>query len=234
MTKHSYNTQFFEEITSEQQAYWLGFIVADGNINNHMTQLCFNQKGSDYEHLEKLVTSLNGTQKITMTIVSGYPVARLTICGKKLCSDLMEVGVFPRKSMTQKIPAIASKLRRHFWRGVMDGDGSLGHWINNAGRKYATISINGNSNIVKGFHEFLTDNGISPPAITKHYSIYKLKLSGIRKPLDVAELLYNESSVHLSRKKAIADQFLVDYTERRDIEVLRRLPRETARPSFER
>ena len=51
--KYLYNQNIFEIIDTEEKAYWLGFLYADGYINiNHGVELCLAE--CDYEHLIKL------------------------------------------------------------------------------------------------------------------------------------------------------------------------------------
>lgn len=42
----------FENIDTEEKAYWLGFIYADGYVNNRQIELTL--KESDYEHIKKI------------------------------------------------------------------------------------------------------------------------------------------------------------------------------------
>ena len=55
--KYALNETFFEVINSEEKAYWLGFIAADGCVYRRTLSINLNIK--DKEHLEKLITVLN-------------------------------------------------------------------------------------------------------------------------------------------------------------------------------
>ena len=54
-----FDANIFDKIDSEEKAYWLGFIFADGSIRSHKEgeksayTLEISLKGSDYEHLIK-------------------------------------------------------------------------------------------------------------------------------------------------------------------------------------
>ena len=51
----NYNRNIFNKIDSEEKAYWLGFIVADGylNINKHMLRIKLGNR--DRSHLIKFI-----------------------------------------------------------------------------------------------------------------------------------------------------------------------------------
>ena len=49
--KYSYNTSIFKQIDTEEKAYWLGFLYADGYVSDKGVELAL--KESDYNHLIK-------------------------------------------------------------------------------------------------------------------------------------------------------------------------------------
>ena len=53
--KYKLNEHCFDEIDTEEKAYWLGFIAADGCVykNSNAWRLQINLKSSDKHHLEK-------------------------------------------------------------------------------------------------------------------------------------------------------------------------------------
>ena len=55
--KYALNEAFFEIIDSEEKAYWLGFIAADGCVYRRTLSINLNIK--DKAHLEKLIAILN-------------------------------------------------------------------------------------------------------------------------------------------------------------------------------
>jgi hypothetical protein len=52
--KHNYNSSIFELIDSEEKAYWLGFLFADGYISKNKQTLEVGLSEIDKSHLEKL------------------------------------------------------------------------------------------------------------------------------------------------------------------------------------
>jgi len=119
----------FDTVTDES-AYWVAFIMADGNISHreYSTYVSVTQNIDDAGHLDTLRDFLGSNHKITTNKNGGsYPNARpsktLNIASERLASALGKFGVVADKSMTCKV--IGLENNRHFWRGLMDGDGAI-------------------------------------------------------------------------------------------------------------
>lgn len=67
MKKYQVNENYFEKIDSEEKAYWLGFLYADGNVRMHKNKsgiLKLKLKQSDKKHIEKFSKCLNSNYPI--------------------------------------------------------------------------------------------------------------------------------------------------------------------------
>lgn len=126
------NSNFFEIIDTEEKAYWLGFLTADGYIsedNKHVIELAL--KESDKNHIEKFKKALDSQHKIGKKQVSlnnkKYIAYRINIRDKKLNNDLRLLGLTSNKSYDSNIPFdyIPKHLINHYIRGLFDGDGSV-------------------------------------------------------------------------------------------------------------
>jgi intein-encoded DNA endonuclease-like protein len=126
------NHDFFQNITTEKQAYWLGFLTADGCIyHNYAFGLALSIK--DKDHIEKYRKDLEANYPIRIEdhpysklIPTANPTAKIVIYSKKIVNDLKSKGLTPRKSlMVQPYQEFAPNLRKHYWRGLIDGDGCL-------------------------------------------------------------------------------------------------------------
>ena len=96
MKLYSVNENYFSVIDSEEKAYWLGFIAADGNIGGIYDFRIELQK-QDLSHLEKLKVALNSTHPIKLTSKNTY---LFRIVNKQFYSDLIKQGIYPCKSLT--------------------------------------------------------------------------------------------------------------------------------------
>ena len=128
--KHRYNEDYFKLIDSCEKAYWLGFIMADGCVyqgsDGKSFRLQINLKADDLEHLEKFQRAIGSDYKIQVKDYKKSRVAILKINSTKMCKDLIEHGVTPRKSLVCQFPkAITHRFYNAFIRGYFDGDGCI-------------------------------------------------------------------------------------------------------------
>ena len=73
-TKYYYNEDYFETIDSEEKAYWLGFLYADGYISKTTccSELGIELQKNDYNHLQKFNKSIKGNIEVKYRKSSKY------------------------------------------------------------------------------------------------------------------------------------------------------------------
>lgn len=138
--KFKLNERFFETIDTEEKAYWLGFLYADGSQNGKQFQIGL-QIG-DKNHLEKFAKSINCEHRVKEIKKSSHRkgiAANLQISSKLFCYHLEQQGCVRNKTFVTQYPKIPNHLDRHFIRGVFDGDGTIGIMNKKYGNKKATI-----------------------------------------------------------------------------------------------
>jgi|SRR5690606_34902794 len=206
--KHYINHNFFETIDTEEKAYWLGFIAADGNINETHYSISLSLAEKDYDHLIKFKESLSldwlpkrkskpkdffNNKRQTEYISYVYSFGSI-----KMYHDLLYYGIFPRKSLDLKPPQNLSEgLIRHWIRGYFDGDGSVYFDENH----YLRLGITGTFDILEFISDFCHLSLI--PKINKNsYQI----LSGSMKARDFLGFIYNNSTIFLERKKKLYEE----------------------------
>lgn len=128
--KHFINENYFEIVESEKQAYILGFIYADGCVQElpNTSALTMTQLEKDADILEKIKTELRSDYPLLKRIrcVNGKTIFNFYAYSKKLCEDLVKLGATPRKSLTLEFPEFLDEnLIPHFIRGYFDGDGCI-------------------------------------------------------------------------------------------------------------
>ena len=123
----SYNENYFENIDSEDKAYWLGFIWADGYITESQ-DFGIEIAIKDIQHLEKLQRDLESNTIIRKRQKESYGKINesciLEFRNKKIVQDLEEIGMIPNKTYNLPIPNIPEKFYTDFIRGFFDGDGT--------------------------------------------------------------------------------------------------------------
>lgn len=209
VTKRKYlldETSF--ETINKHNAYWLGFIAADGCVqatgdDPEPKVLSFNLNIRDKNHLEKFKNFIKSNAIIKEQHGSGYGegtmMAHLEINSKKLVQDLEKYGIYRAKSNILKPPNIPKEYYKDWIRGYLDGDGSIS--ILEAGR--AQISFEGTKEVLTFIKNFLTpekDKYLSKRHPESDKNNYHLAYGGTNLIISILHKLYDNSTDYLDRK----------------------------------
>lgn len=214
--KYNVNENYFKHIDTEDKAYWLGFLYADGYvriIKNRSGELKLKLKKSDRNHIELfkkcIETTVNITEhisKVTVNEKTYYSeIVQIIICNTKIVKNLFEHGCFNNKTFKITLPKLDDNLMVHFIRGYFDGDGCISK-RNNNNNNY-TISFLGNEIFINQLRNYLIENCLNNERIyiNNHGSIKKLNISYIENCRKIKNYLYGNSTIYLKRKKDIFD-----------------------------
>ncbi len=202
--KYSHDENYFEIIDNEHKAYWFGFICADGFIESKRTQVSqkvgITLNNIDKGHLEKFKKDINATNPINDYIGSGYNpngvFSKIILTSQKTVDDLKKHGCVEHKSLSLKFPEIREDLIRHFIRGYFDGDGSLNKSRGYKGKYEYAIQFTGTKEFLEKLMEILNKN----LKLYYHNNAYELSIGGNNQVKEIANYLYNDSTVYLDRK----------------------------------
>lgn len=133
--KYFHQEDYFEVIDTEEKAYWLGFLYADGYIVDHdqkygQDQVGLSQAEDNKESVEAFKYCIQATNPITVDN-SGSHLGkqrqyRLLLTSQKTVDDLIKHGCAKQKTLVLEPPNdVPDPLIRHFLRGFFDGDGAL-------------------------------------------------------------------------------------------------------------
>lgn len=199
-----FNETIFDNIDSEEKAYWLGFIFADGYISSSKYTFELSLKGSDKKHLDKFNDFMQHEDKNHVKLSNVklndkvFERCRWSVTNKHLWETLNNLGCTPKKSLTLQFPNLnifkTKDLVLHFIRGYFDGDGCFSRTIN-AKTVSPNVSLLGTydflfkiSNIIKLKGHFLHDQNT--------YSIYFSQSDTI----SFLNYIYKNASIYLERK----------------------------------
>lgn len=213
--KYHFNEDYFESIDTEEKAYWLGFLYADGYVNSQKTSFELRVKESDYLHLQKFIDCIEGDMPIRPTEKKvkdkTYLGWSMQANSKKFKDDLIKQGCTENKSLTIKFPTeeqVPKYLIHHFIRGYIDGDGTYVLKKNvYKGKKKTTISY-GISVEIAGTQEFcegyikalnLHENKIHPLHSDTTVNSRRI-LYGGQYGLQIVHQLYDDATIYLDRK----------------------------------
>ena len=195
------NEYYFSKIDTEEKAYWLGFLYADGCVHSNNNEVSINI--TDREHVEKFKTAIGAVNhKITETndkrFTNAKTLYQFTIKDEQLHKDLIQWGCVPQKSLLlNKIPNIPRDFISHFIRGYFDGDGSL-HYLQ--GTNNYRISFIGTKDFLNDIQKELSTN------VSLYYGssgkAYQLSISGRKQVERILNYLYKDSQekTRLNRK----------------------------------
>jgi len=197
--KHSLNENAFDVLTPGS-AYWAGFLLSDGNVHfpkaggQPVVAIGLNVK--DKKHVEKFRSFLESSHKI---YYGNHNNVSLAVSSQKLADSLSEYNIVPRKSFIATAPdALIDNY--NFWRGEIDGDGSVA--INKNG--VPLVKLYGAKPIVNQFSKFIKSYEPECRAtVLPSGSIWQATAYG-RYAVHILYLLYHDASVSLNRKAATA------------------------------
>ena len=130
---------------------------------------------------------------------------KLSIVGEHLQKRLIELGVFPRKSLILKFPTsdqVPEHLIRHFLRGYWDGDGSFSVWKTSNGWNRATTNIVSSIEFCESVKSLIKEQLKINASITGIENPFsrRLVVSNISRVFPIIDWLYKDSNVSLIRK----------------------------------
>lgn len=191
------NQYFFDNIDSEEKAYWLGFLYADGYVGDKTNNIELSLKTSDISHLQKFLVALDFQNK---QLFQDNVRCRLTFRNKHMHNALIDKGCIPQKSLKLHFPTteqVPKYLMSHFIRGYVDGDGSVMIGQNHRGeRTKPRLSILGTKNFLEGI---LNETGWKPCKITQPSQCYSIEWGG-KYVFQYLSYLYENANIYLDRK----------------------------------
>lgn len=205
--KYQVDHSYFNRIDSEDKAYWLGFLYADGYVSRskHGQKCVGCSLGiKDKAHLGKLKDTLQATYPIKEYITESYGVpvtyCRLLITSEEMFDTLTKQGVLEKKSLILTFPTnsqVPEHLTNHFIRGYFDGDGSF------------SKSHDGYCVKICGTKEFLEVLGEKIGFLGRRLSKrrkdkknnYCLEIGGRHQVATIGNLMYKDAAVWMGRKR---------------------------------
>lgn len=203
------NDSYFDRIDTEEKAYWLGFIAADGGVVGNAVRVKLAAR--DRGHLYRLRAALGASNPVldTVTRVQDQTFAQsyLTINSEHLASGLASQGVVPNKSAVLEWPGhLPFDLRRHYLRGYVDGDG--GFYVYPPKKKSHHLPVFlftfiCSSPFADGARRYLANAvGASRSGLATHGGgMVTVRYAGRPQVRTIYRLLHDQSAVYLSRKR---------------------------------
>lgn len=208
--KYTLNENYFDIIDTEEKAYFLGLLYADG----------YNCESGNYVNLELNYKDKEILEKFNKCIGSNKPLMRhkkkglkhswrLNLSSKKISRQLKLLGCYQKKSLTLKFPTkeqVPEHLIRHFIRGYMDGDGSFGiYWSKRFNYYRSAFTLTSSLFFCESFANFIKEKFNFNSHTRARFPERKnnnrtLSLSSKKRVFTILKWLYNDSNIFLKRK----------------------------------
>lgn len=92
----------FKVIDTEEKAYWLGFLYADGCVGSTESKIELSLAEQDFHHIEKFRDFIGINNKISYR--SAVKAYRYSFRSESCKQDLIDKGCIPKKSLILKYP----------------------------------------------------------------------------------------------------------------------------------
>ena len=137
----------FNCINSEEDAYWLGIMYTDGWIRSDVNKIGFGstdlelvEKWKNYTKSPNTIQVKKGKAQLGKSLPEGRTVKNaknfytLEFSSKRTKKNLIALGCVPKKNKILQCPTseqVSDKFLWHFFRGCVDGDGTVRYGTRN-------------------------------------------------------------------------------------------------------
>lgn len=215
--KYDKNINFFDKIDNEAKAYFLGFLLADGN--NYTKRKCNYQISITLQEKDKYILELLRDLIIPNKKLHFIPKPkeshqnyyRLKFDSKIISQQLEKLECISVKSLTLLFPECMthSPFLNHFIRGYSDGNGTISMWIKklktttNNNYVWKLTSSDKFCSVAKHIIDELCNvkmHSKLAQAGSENNITTTIEIGGNRQVLRVLNWLYSDATIYLHRK----------------------------------
>ena len=194
--RYQVNDTYFDKIDTEDKAYWLGFLYADGYVrmkDGKSGELRLKLKDTDKAHIELFLNNLECEKPVICGVDGKSKFCSVTVYSNILVNKLFELGCVNNKTQKIRLPKLEKSLMSHFIRGYFDGDGSVSK-VKNRPNSFV-VSICSNNDFNDDIINFL---GFGKPYKYENYSV--IKFNKIMDIINFKNYIYTNAVTLLERK----------------------------------
>ena len=187
---------------TEAGSWFLGLWTADGYLSRNASM---SLAMKDHDGICLAARAL-GLPEERVGLHRALGRARIRVGVKWFLPRLTALGIAPGPKTGREHAPLGLELNRHFWRGIVDGDG----WVSPARRVIGLVTAS--PTLLDQFVRFLEETIGCSPTLTERNkgTLYQATLSGSHAAM-LASILYTESTFALPRKHA-ASMALIEGT----------------------
>ena len=200
---------YFEKIDRIDKAYFLGFMLTDGNVSSKENIIRLSLSSKDEEILNIFKEKTGNENKICIREDKNHSERIFQLRNKKWKDDLSKYGVVPQKTAISEMPIIQKNMMPHLIRGMIDGDG----WISAAAHQ---IGFCGNEKTVTQLKDYLVEtlNIYNVKVIHPSKNLWQVSWASIKDIAKIGNYIYRDKNdCYLKRKYNNFLQIIHDNTE---------------------
>ena len=204
------NEYYFNKIDTQEKAYFLGFLYADGNVSKKKNIIRLTLHNRDKDILLKLMSFICPNRSLLKRKDEDQSILMLT--NLRIKEDLIKHGCVPCKSAILEYPNfLSSELENHFIRGYFDGDGCF-YYGERKDResKRSCVSICGSESFCVGLRSIIIKEKIKSHVVNNG-NIKVLNLSGSHNVIKFMDFIYKDATIYLQRKYKKYCEFRREY-----------------------
>ena len=194
----------YDEIDTEEKAYFLGLLLADGNSRKDCFSIRLALDCNDIELVQQFKDMFKYTKPLYTRSRKGFDTTMVTceITNKNVSQKLYDWGIVPAKTFITKFP---EKLEERFYRpfilGYFDGDGCI---TSNGHR--SGFSMAGTEELLLRIQDILIKEcELNLTKLIQSKNIKILSYGGNIQLQRIREYLYKDATIFLTRKKSKFD-----------------------------
>lgn len=198
------NHNYFDTLSNEK-AYYLGFIAADGCVRPNRNEIKIGLSSIDREWLEEFRNKLESEREIVDYITgNGFQVSELHFSSLKIKQELAKYNIIPNKTyLGVTMKNIPDEYKLAFIKGFFDGDGCF---VFNKNTKQCSVKFTAHGkNFLQEINSFFNNKGcIYRKQNTENFSLEFSTCTS----LEIMDRFYSLNTPYLSRKKDKYDNAL--------------------------
>ena len=154
-------SNYFEKIDTQNKAYFLGLIAADGSVFQcNKGKIVFSISLIDKDLLDLLSIEICGSDKLVREVKRKYrdgssKMYEIKFSDEIFTNNLISNGILINKTFTLDFPNIDEEFISHYIRGYLDGDGTVYKF---SGKLF--IAFYGNKIFIPKLRDYLFNNNI--------------------------------------------------------------------------
>lgn len=210
------NLNYFEDIDTDEKAYFLGLLASDGNISKYSIRISLQEK--DGYILEKYSNRIVGENCIKLYKTNhGTTTSNFRVTSRKMVSDISKWGILPNKTFYLDIPieTFSETLFKSFLLGLTDGDGSIYYSTTHKKYTYLTYKLCCVdplcSKIINRLQSYFSDIKIQNNVIqcNNNKQIKEIRIGKQKSVIDFLSWIYDTKlDIFLQRKKEKYTNFI--------------------------